>query len=132
MATRTRVLVWDMSTMMREIIRQLLKESNFEVTVLGDGPPTLVQASKKYMPDVIVTSLAEDGADIAYRDLLLECPRVKVLDVRNDGRTGYLYELCPERKPLEEISPESLVTTIRKAVLPLPVRGEGSFHPPRL
>lgn len=128
MATRTRVLLWDMSTMMHDIILQLLtRESDFQVATPTDKTSTLLDASKKYMPDIIVTSLGEDGANTTYTDLLLECPRVKVLDVRSDGRKGYLYELRPERKLLGEVSPESLVTAIREAVLPL---YEGSFLPP--
>ena len=120
MATRTRVLLWDMRTMMHDIILQLLtRESDFQVTAPADKTSTLLDASKKYRPDVIVTSFGEDGANTAYTDLLLECPRVKVLDVRSDGRKGYLYELRPERKRLGEVSPESLVTAIRSAALPL-------------
>ncbi len=119
MATRTRVLLWDMRTMMHDIILQLLvRESDFQVAAPADKTSTLLDASKKYRPDVIVTSFDEDEANTAYTDLLLECPRVKVLDVRSDGRKGYLYELRPERKRLGEVSPESLVTAIRSAALP--------------
>ncbi len=120
MATRTRVLLWDMPTMMHDIILQLLmKESDFQVAAPTDKSSTLLDASKKYRPDIVVTSCGEDEANTTYRDLLLECPRLKVLDVRSDGRKGYLYELRPERKQLGELSPESLVTAIREAVLPL-------------
>ncbi len=120
MATRTRVLLWDMPTMMHDIILQLLmRESGFQVAAPADKTSTLLDASKKYRPDVIVTSFGEGGANTAYTDLLLECPRVKVLDIRSDGRNGYLYQLRPERKRLGEVSPESLVTAIREAVLPL-------------
>jgi DNA-binding NarL/FixJ family response regulator len=102
--------------MMRDIILQLLaRESDFQVAAPSDNTSTLLDASKKYRPDIIVTSLGEDGANTACTDLLLECPRVKVLDVRSDGRKGYLYELRPEQKRLGEVSPESLVTTIRDA-----------------
>ncbi len=128
MVTRTRVLLWDMPAMMRDIILQVLeRESDLQVAVPAEKTSTLLDASKKYMPDIIVTSLGEDGADTTYRNLLLECPRVKVLDVRSDGRNGYLYALRPERKLLGEISPESLVIAIRKAVLP---PHEGGFPPP--
>lgn len=120
MATRTRVLLWDMRTMMRDIILQLLaRESDFQVAAPSDKTSTLLDASKKYMPDIIVTSFGEDGASAIFTDLLLECPRVKVLDVRSDGRNGHLYELRPERKRLGELSPASLVTAIREAVRPL-------------
>jgi DNA-binding NarL/FixJ family response regulator len=102
--------------MMRDIILQLLaRESDFQVTAPSDNTSTLLDASKKYMPDIVVTSFGEDRTNITYRDLLLECPRVKVLDVRSDGRKGYLYQLRPEQKRLGEVSPESLVTTIRDA-----------------
>ena len=116
MATRIQVLLWDMRTMMRDIILQLLtKESDFQVTALSQKTSTLLDASKKYTPDIIITSLGEKGAKMTYRELLLESPRVKVLDVGGDGRKGYLYELRPERKRLGELSPDSLVTAIRDA-----------------
>ena len=119
MATRTRILLWDMPTMMHDIILELLtRESDFQVAAPADKTSSLLDASKKYRPDVIVTSFGEDRANITYRDLFLECPRVKVLDVRSDGRNGYLYQLRPERKRLGEVSPESLVTAIREATLP--------------
>ncbi len=124
MATRTRVLLWDMPTMMHDIILELLtRESDFQVAAptdktSTDKTSTLLDASKKYRPDVIVTSFGEDAAEAKYKDLLLACPRVKVLDVLSDGRKGYLYELRPERKRLGEVSPESLVTVIRSAVRP--------------
>lgn len=118
MVTRTRVLLWDMPTMMHDIILQLLvRESDFQIAAPADKTSTLLDASKKYKPDIVVTSFGQDGAHIICRDLLLECPRLKVLDVRSDGRKGYLYELRAERKRLGEVSPESLVTTIREAVL---------------
>jgi DNA-binding NarL/FixJ family response regulator len=111
-----------MPTMMHDIILQLLMtESDFQVTAPTDKSSTLLDASKKYRPDIVVTSFGEDEANTTYRDLLLECPRLKALDVRSDGRKGYLYELRPERKRLGELSPESLVTAIREAALPAPL-----------
>ena len=105
--------------MMHDIILQLLaRESDFQVAAPTDKTSTLLDASRKYRPDVIVTSFEQDRANITYRDLLLECPRVTVLEIRSDGRNGYLYQLRAERTRLGEVSPESLVTAIREASLP--------------
>lgn len=101
--------------MLREIILDLLRhEPDFEALTPTGTAMNLLEACKKYVPQVIVTTLRDDSAHHVGTELLLECPRLKLLDVRNDGRTGWLYELRLKRTPLGEVSPDSLVTAIRK------------------
>jgi hypothetical protein len=49
-----------------------------------------------------------------YRRLLDDHPRLKVLALEGDGRSGSIWELRPHRIPLGELSPRRLVQAINE------------------
>jgi hypothetical protein len=54
------------------------------------------------------------NVDEAIGSLLAADRGVRALELRADGRDGVLSELRPHRVPLGEISPETLLHTIRE------------------
>jgi len=109
---RTRILLVEMPRMLRDIV----------VGVLADKPNMEVVAEAAAMSEVPETVL-ETGADVVVvgrddpplADTLLErAPGLRILAMTADGRESWLYELCPQRVPLGEISPERLVSEIRQ------------------
>ena len=82
--------------------------------VLADMPRMLRETLEEHDADFVIT-----GADVLRPDdvdALLEArPRMKVLAVVGDGRDAFLYELRPQKVPLGEVSPHTLLEAIRAA-----------------
>ena len=81
---------------------------------VSDGD--LLAAARRTRANVVlVEQKAKDGREEheEYERLLLQQPLLKVLAIADDGKTGVLYELCPRRVPLGEISAGVLRQAIR-------------------
>jgi hypothetical protein len=73
-----------------------------------------VQAAiRRTRSNVIVVGESADDARREYGLLLMRRPKIKVLAICGDGRTGLLYELRPKRIPLGEMSADTLREAIR-------------------
>ena len=88
--------------------------SESDMAVVGQvGDDDLLTAAKRKRADVVlVGQKAEEDPD-DYCQLLLQQPRLKVLAIAADGKTGSLYELRPRRTSLCEISAAALCKAIR-------------------
>jgi hypothetical protein len=78
-------------------------------------------------PDIVVTTSAEDAAEIdvavlrgapehlppAAVELLGRNPWMYVLALHGDGRHASMFQLRPVERPLGEISPETLLDAVR-------------------
>ena len=62
-------------------------------------------------PDFVI--VGTDAASETVRSIVCAGCGVRALEVRSDGKESVLYELRPHRVSLGEISPETLVRTIR-------------------
>jgi DNA-binding NarL/FixJ family response regulator len=83
---------------------------------ISDGD--LFAAAQATGADVIlIGQRAKEGGE-QYEELLLRQPRLKVLAIAEDGKTGSLYELRPQRISLGEVSAGVLCAAIRSR-LPL-------------
>ena len=84
------------------------------MTVVGrvTGRDTLAAARRTRADVVLVGQRDSERAQIAASKLVEEL-HLKVLTIADDGRTGTLYELRPQRIPLGEMSAETLRTAIR-------------------
>ena len=79
---------------------------------VGDGD--LLAAAKRKRADVVLLGRKAKEESEDYQQLLLQQPRLKVLAIAGDGKTGSLYELRPRRIPLGEISAAALRKAIRE------------------
>jgi DNA-binding NarL/FixJ family response regulator len=111
---RTRILLFDMPRMLRDIvIETLAAEPDMEVAAEVATADDLLRSVERRNADVVVTR--RDDSSLAAL-LLTRQPQLKVLAVADNGRESSLYEMRPQRVPLGEITPQRLVTEIRKAV----------------
>ncbi len=64
-------------------------------------------------PDVMILSSRQPENDELPVHLLYSAPQSRVLALRNDARTSFLYELRPYMLPLGELSCDALVAAVR-------------------
>jgi hypothetical protein len=64
--------------------------------------------------EVVITGIDEEEA---WRDLVDDADRHKVLRIGGRGVRACLYQLRPERTPLGRLTPDEIVEAIRSAVL---------------
>ena len=81
------------------------------VGVVADGD--LPGAIRRTRADVLVVGQDPQGERDSYLPLLLRHPRVKVLAITDNGKSGTLYELRPRRISLGKISARTLAKAIR-------------------
>jgi DNA-binding NarL/FixJ family response regulator len=110
----TRIVLIDMSPLLREIIREaLVPEPDLEVVAEHEGAVDLRAAVERDAADFVI--FGDDASDDSVRSLVTASGGVRAIEVRSDGRESVLYELRPHRVSLGEISSETLVRTIRAA-----------------
>ena len=113
----TRVVLGTMPPLLGDIVRETLtRQTDFEVlaevATLGEIAPA-VQRSDAH---VAIVGLATDGWSSLgglVQDLLAHRPRLTVIALSSDGRTGYVYQLQPRTVAIGDMSPSSLVRAIR-------------------
>jgi hypothetical protein len=91
-----------MTGVLKDVVRDALAGCP-DIALLEDGcgsPTAVVCAS---------------GSPEEVLGLLYAFPRVRVLTIVDDGRTGFVHELVPRTVALGELSPERLVAAIRGA-----------------
>ena len=89
--------------------------SNPSMTVVGQvGDADLLAAARQTRADVVLVGQKVKDERKRYAELLLRRPRLKVLAIAHDGRTGSLYELRPRRVPLGELSADTLYRAMRR------------------
>lgn len=109
-----RVLIWNVPRLLGDIIKDILRADPDLVIVEFDGTSkALSQAISDEAPDVIVTGVVDDRLEPACSEFVLTQTRRKVVGVRDDGRSAFLYRLRPEYVSFGELSAERLVQAIR-------------------
>jgi DNA-binding NarL/FixJ family response regulator len=110
---RIRILLAGIPPLLVDILHHIVA-SEPDMAVVGrvsDGD--LFAAAKSTGADVIlIGQKAKEGGE-QYEELLLRRPRLKVLTIADDGKTGALYELRPQRISLGEVSADVLCAAIR-------------------
>jgi DNA-binding NarL/FixJ family response regulator len=118
---RITVLIADDHAIVKEGLVSLLKEHDFEVVgAVGDGQ-SLVDASRRLRPDVIVTDLSMPGLSGLDVLMLLKAERIDskvvVLTMHNDGgRAAQSLRAGASAFLLKESAGDELVTAIHQAV----------------
>jgi hypothetical protein len=111
---RIRVLLAKMPRLMLDIVYHVVAaEPNLAlVGVVADGD--LPGAIRRTRADVLVVGQDPQGERDSYLPLLLRYPRVKVLAIAHNGKSGTLYELRPRRIFLGKLSARTLANAIRR------------------
>jgi hypothetical protein len=98
------VLVTTSAGILSDIVRTYVAaEPDFEL-IAPDGPS----------PHVVILNDGEEGPTAAT-EMLETHPRSKVIVISHDARMAELFELTPTRRPLGELSHDSLVSAVRAA-----------------
>jgi hypothetical protein len=109
-----RILLARMPKMLLDILSHIVA-SEHDMVIIGwvkDDEDLLMVAQRTRANVILVGHTAEDERQ-KYASLLLRRPRIKVVAIASDGRTGLLYELRPQRIPLGEMSADALRSAIR-------------------
>jgi DNA-binding NarL/FixJ family response regulator len=110
---RTRIVLIDMSPLLREIVRGVLKsQPDLEVVGEHDAVVDVRETVERDDADFVIVG-TDAAAETCMRSVVGAGLGVRALEVRSDGRECVLYELRPHRVPLGEISPATLLSTIR-------------------
>jgi DNA-binding NarL/FixJ family response regulator len=116
---RIHILLAGVPPLLVDILHHIVA-SESDMAIVGrisDGD--LFAAAQATGADVILIGQGTKENGEQYEELLLKQPRLKVLTVADDGKTGSLYELRPQRISLGEVSAGVLCAAIRSR-LPLP------------
>ncbi len=106
-----RIVLIDMPPLLRDIVRDAIaREPDLDV-VAEHEVARLREAVEQDEPDFVI--VGTDAASETVRSVVADRCRVRALEVQSDGKESVLYELRPHRVPLGEISPATLVQTIR-------------------
>jgi hypothetical protein len=111
---QTRVLLAKMPRMLLDILSHVVaSEPDMVVAGWVKDDEDLLAATRRARANVILVGQVADDEQEKYASLLYTRPKLKVVAIAGDGKTGLLYELRPQRVPLGEISADALREAIR-------------------
>jgi DNA-binding NarL/FixJ family response regulator len=111
---RTRILVVEIPSLLREIIGEIIADER-DMELVGElsDHAGVVEVARRTEASFVIAGLTGPELDSVYRELILERPSTRVLAVGREGRQSTLYELLPHVETLGELSPETLLAVIR-------------------
>jgi DNA-binding NarL/FixJ family response regulator len=108
---RIRIVLIDMPPLLRDIVRDAIdREPDLDV-VAERAAAGLRETVEREEPDFVI--VGTDTASETVRAVVGERCSLRALELRSDGKESILYELRPHRVSLGELSPATLVQTIR-------------------
>jgi DNA-binding NarL/FixJ family response regulator len=115
---RIGVVLVDMPRILREIVRASVGAGD-DFAVLAELPDAehLADVAAETDASFVITDAVTATPESVERLLTLR-PQLRVLGIGGDGRQTFLYELRPQRIPLGEMSPGTLVEVMRVASRP--------------
>ena len=95
--------------------RAVCRQSDIECAGRIDDSADLLEALERYDVELALMDLADGGLPAVCDRALERYPRLRMIAVEDDGRSGFIYELRPQRIPLGEFGEQALVSAIRNA-----------------
>ena len=112
---RTRIVLIDMSPLLREIVRDVIVQApDLELVGEHDVAEDVGELVERDRADFIIVG-SDAASDDGVRSLVGAGLGLRALEVHSDGKESVLYELRPHRVSLGEISSDTLLRTIRAA-----------------
>ena len=109
-----RVLFARMPKMLIDILDHVIaSESDMMIAGRVKDDEDFLTATRRVRADVILMGQTGGDEHENVAALLSARPKLKVVTIRGDGATGFLYELRPQRIPLGELSMDALRSAIR-------------------
>lgn len=114
-----RVVLGTMPPLLCDIVRETLAgEQDFEILAEVTRPEHLLAAIMRTGASVAVVGIASGDSKALVHELLAIEPRLAIVALTSDGRTGYVHALQPREWAIADISPETLLDAIRAARSP--------------
>jgi chemotaxis response regulator CheB len=112
-----RVVLFHMPGMLGDILRNAVAGQP-DMTVAGEiaDQERLAPTVQRADPDVIIIGAADGDLPPFLQRVMEASPRLKILVVAADGREVVLHELRPNAIPVLDVSVESILREIRRAV----------------
>jgi hypothetical protein len=107
-----RILVRRMPGVLTDIVTRLLDQAQ-DLDVAMSEEDDFEATFNRSQPDIVVLTCDESERQELGSRLLRKHPALKVLTIVGDGRNAFLYLTAPQELMLGELSPESLISTIR-------------------
>jgi DNA-binding NarL/FixJ family response regulator len=109
---RTRIVLIDMSPLLREIVREIIvREPDLEI-VAEHETIDVGEAVERDDPDFVIVG-PDAATEGGVRSLVGAGLGLRALEVHSNGKESVLYELRPHRIALGEISSDTLLRAIR-------------------
>ena len=110
-----RVLLGPMPQMLRDILVATLSAQADMVLVGQRTAAPLAEAVAAHAAEVVVVGADRNDRPEEYVEAFRHRPQVRVLVIRSDGRTAAMHELLIRRQPLRELSPDAVVSAVRRS-----------------
>lgn len=108
-----RIAFVDLPRMLREILKNVLDaQPDFSVVAEYPSGIPLITAARESIADVLIAGM-QDASNENLDEVVTAYPKIKVMAIEASGRWMFIYELCPRRITLGEVSPAELVDVIR-------------------
>jgi chemotaxis response regulator CheB len=111
---RTRIVLVDMPPLLREIVRDTLaREPDLDVVAEHESDVDVRSAVGETDVDFLIVGAEATTARMGVASVVGAQRGIRAIEVQSDGKESVLYELRPHRVSLGEMSPETLLRTIR-------------------
>ena len=112
MSDSTRVILIDMPTLLRDLMRNAVNAAGMVVVAEHETAAEALDGLELRPGPLVVVGAAEElGEDVVAR-LLARAPDARVLTIAVGGAGATLHELRPHRKALGDASPSRLVAAL--------------------
>jgi chemotaxis response regulator CheB len=108
--TRIRIVLAGMPRLMAELIDNMLSSHpDVQVVARNSEDDRLRTFVRRHSADVLIIGEPDDtGAEVAPAEMFSWCP-MRVISVRDCGKTGMLWVMRPDGVPIGELSAKSLL-----------------------
>jgi DNA-binding NarL/FixJ family response regulator len=111
---RTRIVLVDMPPLLREIVRDTLaREPDLDVVAEHAAAVDARGAVGETDADFLIIGAEATTTRMGVASVVGAQRGIRAIEVQSDGKESVLYELRPHRVSLGEMSPETLLRTIR-------------------
>jgi hypothetical protein len=111
---RTRIVLVDMPLLLREIVRDTLaREPDLDVVAEHEADVDVRGAVGETDADLLIVGAEATTARMGVASVVGAQRGIRAIELQSDGKESVLYELRPHRVSLGEMSPETLLRTIR-------------------
>ncbi len=109
-----RVLVATTHNLIADIVTDALSgQPDIEVTSVRWEAARIAREAERRVADIVITNHRASEAPAVFAELLARRPTLRVLSIVCEGRTSFLYALCPREVPLGELSASGLLHAVR-------------------